>query len=155
RDAGARQNVRLPRPPAGRRRRPHREFDRHEEAAPMPKLRVLLLLATIALTASTTARAQTPYLWADPDGAPGNVARGWFTTNGGNAANILVSGATTLNAALGRLAANDRIYTLAHGVSGNCVRGGPAFVGGRIRLEGADRRGFGAGTDPNNNCAAG
>jgi hypothetical protein len=126
---------------------------------PAPSRLRILVTATLLISGLTAvvrpAAAQTPYLWIDADAEPGNMARGWFTTNGGNANNILESGTTTLNAAIGRLAAGDRLYTLAHGVSGVCARGGPSFVGGRLRLEGADRRGFGAGTDPNNSCAGG
>jgi hypothetical protein len=122
------------------------------------RLRILLatiLIVSCVTTATRPALAQTPYLWVDIGSEPANMARGWFVTNGGNANNIMVSGTTTLNAAIGRLAAGDRIYTLAHGVSGVCARGGQSFVGGRISLEGADRRGFGAGTDPNNSCPGG
>src|SRR5258707_4402842 len=98
--------------------------------------RLRILLATFLIFSSVTAAtrpaiAQTPYLWVDAGAEPGNMARGWFVTNGGNANNILVSGTTTLNAAIGQLAANDRIYTLAHGVSGVCAQGSPAFVCGR------------------------
>src|SRR5260221_8921179 len=91
------------------------------------RLRILLatfLIVSSVMAATRPATAQTPYLWVDAGAEPANMACGGFVTNGGNANNILVSGTTTLNAAIRRLAANDRIYSLAHGVSGVCAQGG-------------------------------